>query len=87
MVTLGHAVAAAMVHGPDEGLAMLRPLEDDRRFARNHRLHAVRGHLLEMAGDLPAAHDEYDLAARLATSIPEQDYLRGKADDCARDRD
>jgi len=87
MVTLGHAVAAAMVHGPDEGLAMLRPLDDDRRFARNHRLHAVRGHLLEMADDRSAAYDEYDLAARLATSIPEQDYLRGKADDCARDRD
>ena len=87
MVTMSHAVAAAMVDGPDECLAMLRPLEDDRRFRRNHRLHAVRGHLLEMAGDRPAARDEYDLAARLATSIPEQDYLRGKADDCARDRD
>ena len=87
MVTMSHAVAAAMVDGPDECLAMLRPLEDDRRFRRNHRLHAVRGHLLEMAGDRPAARDEYDLAARLATSIPEQNYLRGKADDCARDRD
>ncbi|MGH3455710.1 MAG: RNA polymerase sigma factor [Nocardioidaceae bacterium] len=87
MVVLGHAVAAAMVNGPGDGLAMLRPLDDDPRFRRHHRLHAVRGHLLEMAGDRRSAHDEYELAARLATSIPEQNYLRGKADDCARERD
>jgi predicted RNA polymerase sigma factor len=85
MVRLSHAVAAAMVHGPDDGLAMLRTLEDDPRFSRHHRLHAVRGHLLEMAGDRAAAYDEYDLAARLATSLPEQNYLRGKAGDCARE--
>ena len=85
MVRLSHAVAAAMVHGPDDGLAMLRGLEDDPRIQRHHRLHAVRGHLLEMAGDRSAAYDEYDLAARLATSIPEQDYLRRKADACARE--
>jgi RNA polymerase sigma factor (sigma-70 family) len=83
MVRLSHAVAAAMVHGPGDGLAMLRTLDDDPRFSRHHRLHAVRGHFLEMAGDRAAAYDEYDLAARLATSIPEQNYLRGKADDCA----
>ena len=85
MVRLSHAVAAAMVHGPDDGLAMLRSLDDDPRMSRHHRLHAVRGHLLEMAGDRDAAYDEYDLAARLATSIPEQNYLRVKADDCARE--
>jgi predicted RNA polymerase sigma factor len=61
---------------------MLRTLDDDPRLQRHHRLHAVRGHLLEMAGDRDAAYDEYDLAARLATSLPEQNYLRGKADGC-----
>ena len=51
MVTLNRAVALAMVEGPAAGLAVLDDLEQDKRLARHHRLHAVRAHLLEMAGD------------------------------------
>ncbi|TDD76196.1 sigma-70 family RNA polymerase sigma factor [Actinomadura darangshiensis] len=72
-VTLGQAVAVAMAHGPREGLRLLEPLED--RLSRHHRLHAVRAHLLEMAGDRDAARSAYRLAARLTTSLPEQRYL------------
>ena len=50
MVTLNHAVAVAMVDGPAAGLAMVEPLLGDPRLRRHHRLHAVRAHLLEMAG-------------------------------------
>ena len=46
-----------MVHGPRAGLALLGTLDDDDRMAQNHRLEAVRGHLLELAGDAPAARD------------------------------
>jgi predicted RNA polymerase sigma factor len=74
-VTLNHAVAAAMAHGPAVGLAMLEPLRDDPAMARHHRLHAVRGHLLDLAGDRDGAKDEYRLAATLTASRPEQRHL------------
>jgi len=79
VVTLNHAVAVAMVDGPSAGLDMLGPLLEDRRLRRHHRLHAVRAHLLEMAGEGERARAAYAVAARLATSIPEQRYLNTKA--------
>jgi predicted RNA polymerase sigma factor len=79
MITLNHAVAAAMVNGPESGLRMLAPLEDDERIARHHRLEAVRGHLLEMAGDREGARAAYRLAARRTTSLPEKRYLEERA--------
>ena len=57
MVTLNQAAAVAMVDGPDAGLALLGPLEQDERMARHHRLAAVRAHLLEMAGDQRGSTD------------------------------
>ena len=53
MVTLNRAVAAAMADGPDAGLALLDGL--DERLGDHHRLHSVRAHLLELAGDTVAA--------------------------------
>ncbi len=79
MITLNHAVAAAMVNGPASGLRMLASLEDDARIARHHRLEAVRAHLLEMAGDREAARAAYRLAARRTTSLPEKRYLELRA--------
>ncbi|TDV54120.1 hypothetical protein CLV71_104589 [Actinophytocola oryzae] len=79
VVTLNQAVAVAMVDGPEAGLAELTTLADDERMAGHHRPHAVRAHLLEMAGSLAAAKQEYQLAARLTTSVPEQRYLRERA--------
>lgn len=43
------------------------------------RTHAVRAHLLEMAGEPAPALRHYRLAAVLTTSIPEQRYLTTKA--------
>jgi RNA polymerase sigma factor (sigma-70 family) len=79
VVTLNRAVAAAMVHGPRVGLTLLEPLDADERVAREHRLDAVRGHLLEMAGDRERALDHYRAAARRTTSLPERRYLEGRA--------
>jgi RNA polymerase sigma factor (sigma-70 family) len=79
VVTLNRAVAVAMVHGPRAGLALLGTLDDDERMTRNHRLEAVRGHLLELAGDLAAARESYQRAARMSASIPEQRYLALRA--------
>jgi RNA polymerase sigma factor (sigma-70 family) len=75
MVMVNHAIAAAMVHGPSRGLELLEPLDSDPRIARHHRLDAVRGHLLEMAGDREAAIEHYRIAAGRATSTPERNYL------------
>ena len=79
VVALNHAVAVAMVAGPQAGLDLLAGLESDERIAGDHRLHAVRGHLLETAGDRAAARDCYQAAARRALSLPQQRYLQARA--------
>ena len=79
MVALNHAVAVAMVEGAHAGLDLLEELGADERIAEDHRLHAVRAHLLEMAGDRKAARDSYRAAARRTTSLPKQRYLHARA--------
>jgi RNA polymerase sigma factor (sigma-70 family) len=79
VVTLNHAVALAMVRGPQAGLELLATLDGDSRMAGNHRLDAVRAHLLELAGDTTAAREHYRAAAGQTTSLPEQRYLEGRA--------
>ncbi|MGZ8593441.1 MAG: RNA polymerase sigma factor [Actinomycetota bacterium] len=79
VVTLNRAVAVAMVHGPRAGLGVLGTLDDDARMAQSHRLDAVRGHLLELAGDTAAARGAYERAARMTASVPEQRYLALRA--------
>ena len=75
VVTLNRAVAVAQVHGPRAGLALLGTLDADERMAQTHRLEAVRGHLLELAGEPAAARLSYQRAARMTASLPEQRYL------------
>ena len=79
VVTLNRAVALAMVNGPRAGLAVLGTLDADGRMAHTHRLEAVRGHLLELAGDTLAARECYQRAARMTASLPEQRYLALRA--------
>ncbi len=79
MVTLNHAIAAAMAHGPAKGLELLKPLDTDARLADHYRLDAVRGHLLEMLGDHEGAIHHYRIAAGRTTSLPEQNYLMTQA--------
>ncbi len=75
MVMLNYAIAAAMVHGASKGLELLNTLAAEGRLAGNHRLDAVRAHLLEMAGDHQAAIAHYQIAADRTTSLPERNYL------------
>ncbi len=79
MVTLNHAIAVAMVHGPAHGLERLKALESDERLAGHYRLDAVRGHLFEKLGDLDKAVQHYRAAATKTTSLPEQNYLMTQA--------
>jgi RNA polymerase sigma factor (sigma-70 family) len=79
IVGLNHAVAVAMADGPRMGLQQLETLATDKQLAEDHRLHAVRAHLLEMSDDIPAAREAYQAAARRATNLPQQRYLIGRA--------
>jgi RNA polymerase sigma factor (sigma-70 family) len=79
VVALNHAVAVAMTRGPGAGLDLLGQLEADRRIAGDHRLEAVRAHLLEMAGHHQAARAAYRAAATRTTSVPHQRYLYARA--------
>jgi RNA polymerase sigma factor (sigma-70 family) len=79
VVALNHTVAVAMARGPHEGLDLLGKLEADERIADDHRLHAVRAHLLEMAGDRAGARDAYEAAAGRTTNLPQRRYLHGRA--------
>jgi predicted RNA polymerase sigma factor len=79
MVTLNHAIAAAMVHGPAKGLELLSDLDSDPRLASHYRLDAVRAHLFEKIGDREAAIKHYRVAATRTTSIPERNYLMTQA--------
>jgi predicted RNA polymerase sigma factor len=77
MVTLNRAVAAAMVNGPSAGLALLDGL--DERLGDHHRLHSVRAHLLELAGETDTAIIEFRAAAARTTNLRERSYLSTKA--------
>jgi RNA polymerase sigma factor (sigma-70 family) len=77
MVTLNRAVASAMVDGPEAGIQLLDGLAE--RLGDHHRLHSVRAHLLELAGDTEAAGVEFRAAASGATNLREQHYLTTKA--------
>ena len=75
VVTLNRAVAVGMVEGPAAGLAMVDAVEADGRLKDHHRVHLVRGHLLERAGDTDGARAELREAARRTTSLPERRHL------------
>jgi RNA polymerase sigma factor (sigma-70 family) len=70
---LGRAVAVGHVHGAAAGLGETDRLRDV--LGERHRWHAVRGHLHELDGDLPAAATAYAEAARRATDVAERDHL------------
>lgn len=79
MVTLNAIVALAMVDGPRAGLDALAAACDDPVLTAHHRTTAVRAHLLERAGDHPAAREQYLLAARGTLNLPERDHLHARA--------
>jgi RNA polymerase sigma factor (sigma-70 family) len=79
VVTLNRAVALAMVEGPAAGLALVESLADDTRVKRTHHLQSVRGHLLELSGDVDGARAAYQAAAQRATSVPERRHLLARA--------
>jgi RNA polymerase sigma factor (sigma-70 family) len=77
-VSFNRAVAVGMARGPQAGLDALDGLPTPPgRLA--HRALAVRGHLLELAGERPAAAAAFRESARLAESLPERRHLLRRA--------
>lgn len=70
---MSRAVALGEVDGPLAGLRALDGL--DERLPDHHRLHAVRGHLHERAGNVDLAVEYYARAAAGARSTAERDHL------------
>jgi RNA polymerase sigma factor (sigma-70 family) len=79
MVALNHAIAFAMVHGPESGLKAMDELAGDPRLAGSHRLDAVRAHLLERAERPGEAVEYYRRSAARTSSTPERNYLLTQA--------
>jgi predicted RNA polymerase sigma factor len=80
--TLNRAVAVAMFRGPEAGLELLAAVERDGRLSGRHRIAAVRGHLLELAGDTLAAAAAYATGSAAAAGPPDS---RGPRDRRRRD--
>ncbi|MEO6604277.1 MAG: DUF6596 domain-containing protein [Aeromicrobium sp.] len=70
---LGRSVAVGHVLGAAAGLRETDRLHEV--FGDQHRWHAVRGHLHELAGDLSAAGEAYAEAAQRSTNLAERDHL------------
>ena len=77
VVTLNRAVATAMAHGPEAGLALVADVEP--QLPDHPRLLAVRGHLHELAGDVGAAYADLRAAAARTTNRRERDHLTREA--------
>jgi RNA polymerase sigma-70 factor (ECF subfamily) len=76
VVELNRAVAVAMVHGPEAGLALIDRLAEP--LAEYRYLHAARGDLLRRLGRTEDAAEAYRRAAALTTNVPEQAFLAGR---------
>ncbi len=70
---LARAVAVGHVLGAAAGLRETDRLREV--LGERHRWHAVRAHLHELGGDLPAAATAYAEASRRATNVAERDHL------------
>lgn len=82
IVALNHAIAVAMVHGAEAGLAIVKEAKADSRLAEHHRLAAVTGHLYDMLGRRELAANYYRIAAARTRNLQERDYLARRAVRC-----
>jgi RNA polymerase sigma-70 factor, ECF subfamily len=76
VVELNHAVAVAMAHGPEYGLARIDVLVASGALDGNHLLHAARAELLVRLGRLDEARASYQRASAAATTAAEQRFLQ-----------
>ena len=76
VVALNRAVAVAMAHGPEAGLALAD--EQAEVLAGYHLLHATRADLLRRLGRTAEAVEAYERAVALAANPVERAFLTGR---------
>lgn len=76
VIEVNRAVAVAMAHSLEEGLALLDELEERAELEEFHLLHAARADLLRRLGRLAQAVEAYRRALALATNDIERRFLR-----------
>lgn len=76
VIELNRAAAVAMHEGPAAGLTLIDALLARGELGDYHLAHAARADLHRRLGHRPEARTAYEQALALATSAPEQRYLR-----------
>jgi RNA polymerase sigma-70 factor (ECF subfamily) len=87
VVELNHAVAVAMVDGPEPALLLVDGIDARGDLRGYHLLHAVRADLLRRMGRLTDAAASYEQALELATLEPERRFLRRRLGELRRPND
>lgn len=75
VVALNRAVAVAMAHGPNTGLAIIDELAASGELDDYHLLHAARADMLRRLGSNTDAAESYEQALSLATNDSERRFL------------
>ncbi len=76
VVELNHAVAVAMVDGPEAALFLVDAIHARGELSDYHLLYAVRADLRRRVGKIDAAVRDYRRALALATLEPERRFIR-----------
>lgn len=80
VIALNRAVAIAMLHGPDAGLAELERLANEPSLRNYALFHATCAALWQQSGDLERAATWYRTAHELSENEPERRFLQRKLD-------
>lgn len=75
VVSLNHAVAIAMLHGPEPALEQVESLAATGELEDYHLLHAARADLLRRLGSRTEALKSYERALELVTNESERRFL------------
>jgi len=82
VVELNRAVAVSMAFGPEAGLELVNPLQDDPSLRSYHLLPSVRGDLLRKLGRTEEARAEFERAASITRNARERNLLLERARSC-----
>ena len=82
VVELNRAVAVGMAFGPEAGLELANPLQQDPALRGYHLLPSVRADLLKKLGRFQQARAEFERAASLTRNSRERNLLLVRARSC-----
>jgi RNA polymerase sigma-70 factor (ECF subfamily) len=82
VISLNRAVAIAMLHGPQAGLADLQRDNVQGELDEYHLFYAVRADLQRRLGHMTEAGRDYDRALELARNQSERRFLRRRREEC-----